>query len=374
MTTLRGIAWAHSRGYVPLVAASQAWQDLHPEIEIVWDKRSFRGFGEGPLDEVARDYDLIVFDHPHTGAAAARRLLLPLDELTASVGPCAGLSRESYEFEGHLYGLPIDAACQTAAYRPDLMDLAGEALPVNWDDVIQLAERTDRVRCAFSPMGSLGMLHSITAGLGAPAGRSGNCYFSQEVGLEAIERLRRLFLACGTDSLHHSPVRILAELADTDRVLYAPLLYCYSNYARPGFAPHLVRFAKPAIHADGAGATLGGAGMGVSAFSQQCAPALAFATWLISEPCQGGPYLLAQGQPALRSIWSGEPANQLTGGFFQDLLPVIDQAYLRPNWPGYGEFQSRAGAIVQGFLRGADTASSSLQLINRLFEVSSCRA
>ncbi len=372
MITLRGITWAHSRGYVPLVAVSEAWHDLHPDVDIRWDKRSFWGFGEGPLDELARDYDLIVFDHPHTGTAAQHRLLLPLDELAEAIGDCAGPSRESYESGGHLYGLPIDAACQTAAYRQDLMDQAAEQLPATWSDLIALALRTGRVRCAFSPMGALGMLHSISAGLGAPAGSAADHYFAREPGLEALERLRQLFAACGTESLQHSPVRILGEMATTNDVLYAPLLYCYSNYARRGFAAQLIQFAKPPIHPNGTGATLGGAGLGISAFSQQREAALAFAAWMISEPCQSGPYLLAQGQPALRSIWTSEAANQLTGGFFRDLLPVIDHACLRPNWPGFGEFQSRAGTILHAFLGGAQTAGNSLQLIDRLYQESAC--
>jgi multiple sugar transport system substrate-binding protein len=366
--TLRGITWAHSRGYVPLVAASEAWHDLHPEVEIVWEKRSFWGFGEGPLDEVARDYDLIVFDHPHTGTAAAHHLFLPLDDI--EIGPCAGPSRESYEFQGHLYGLPIDAACQTAASRPDLMEQAGESLPEQWDDVISLAARTGRVRCAFSPMGSLGMLHSLAAGLGAHAGREADRYIPRDAGLEALHRLQQLFEACGPESLQHSPVRILGEMATTDNVLYAPLLYCYSNYTRTGYAPRLLRFTRPAS----AGATLGGAGLGLSAFSRQRVAALSFAAWLISEPCQSGLYLHAQGQPALRSVWTGTAANNLTGGFFQELLPVIDGAYLRPNRPGYGEFQSQAGAIVHAFLSGAHPAASALQLIDRVHKESMCIA
>jgi multiple sugar transport system substrate-binding protein len=369
--TLRGITWDHSRGYTPLVAVSEAWHDLNPEIEIRWTKRSLWGFGEGPLDEVARDYDLIVFDHPHTGSAAQRRLLLPLDELAPLVGACVGPSRESYEWGGHLYGLPIDAACQTAAGRIDLFESCGEIVPGSWDEVISLAARTGRVACSFSPMGSLGMLHSLAAGLGGPAGEGSEHYFPRERGLEALDRLQALFRACGPASLEHSPVRILGEMASADRILYAPLLYCYSNYARRGFAHKVIQFTRPLIHPEGAGATLGGAGLGISAFTQHREAAFNFARWLISEPCQSGPYLAAQGQPALRSIWTAEAPNDITHGFFRDLLPVIDRAFLRPNRPGYGEFQSAAGQIVRHFLLDRQTASETLHLIDRAYLESS---
>jgi len=356
LITLRGITWAHSRGYVPLVAASEAWHDVHANIEIQWDKRSFWGFGEGPLDEVARQYDLVVFDHTHTGTAARRRLFLPLD---VAAGDCVGPSRESYHFEGCVYGLPIDAACQAAAYRPDLIDQP----PQTWSDVIELARRTGGVRCAFSPMGALGMLHSLAAGLGTRGGSNPSQYFEPDAGLEALHRLQVLFDACGPASLEHSPVRILAEMACSKDAIYAPLLYCYSNYTRAGFAQHRIRFSPPAI----ANATLGGAGLAISAFTKHRDAAFRFAAWLISEQCQQGVYLYAQGQPALRSVWTNAGANQLTGGFFADLLPAIDKAYLRPNWPGYGEFQSRAAVIVHEFLKGVITARDALRSIDREF-------
>lgn len=371
MQTLRGLTWAHSRGVVPLVAASEAWHDLYPDTAIHWDRRSFWGFGEGPLDEVARDYDLIVFDHPHTGSAAARGLLLPLDELANSDSLYVGPSRRSYVFESRLYGVPIDAACQSAAYRADLMEQAGESLPLNWSDVVALASRTGRVACCFSPMGALGMLHSLTAALGEPAGSSAEFYFAREPGLEALDRLVQLFRACPVASLEESPVRILGRMATTDQLLYAPLLYCYSNYARCGFAPHPVRFVPPPIHPEGAGAVLGGAGLGVSAFSRQRDAAFAFARWLTSPCCQENTYLHAQGQPALRSVWSSPAANTVTNGFYASLLPTIDRASLRSNRPGFAHFQSCAAAAVHQFLRSGNAAAETLSSIDRLWS-SSC--
>jgi multiple sugar transport system substrate-binding protein len=340
MTRLCGITWAHSRGYTPLVAAAEAWHDLHPEVAIEWRKRSFWGFGEGPLDEVARDYDLIVFDHPHTGAAAERGLLAPLGEI--AVGECAGGSSESYVYRGSAFGLPIDGACQAAAYRPDLL----ERVPRTWDEVIELARRTGRVRCAFSPMGALGMLHSISGGPPDEAG---------------LTRLRELYSACGSPTAAHSPVRILAEMAATGEVLYAPLLYAYSNYCRAGFAPRKIAFT-PAVAPH---TTLGGAGLGISTFTRETQAARDFARWLISPECQSGLYLHAQGQPALLSTWQSEEANALTGGFFRDLLPAMERAYVRPNGSGYPEWQSRAGAVVQAFLQGERSAEAAIEEMNR---------
>ncbi|HBY58209.1 MAG TPA: hypothetical protein DEH78_00195 [Solibacterales bacterium] len=360
MITLRGITWAHSRGVTPLLAAAQAWHDLHPEVTITWDQRSFWGFGEGPLDEVSRDYDLVVFDHPHTGEAAHRGLLLPLDELASATGSCAGPSRESYECGGALYGLPIDAACQAAAYRADLLE---EDPPTTWAGVLSLARRTGQVRCSFSPMGTLGMFHSLTASLGAPAGRHTDHYVVPGAARDALDRLAQLFAACGPESLQHSPPRILAALATTGDGLYAPLVYGYANYCRQGFAPHPLRFAPPPIGL--AGAVLGGAGLGIPVFTRHRQAAFDFAAWLISPACQLGLYFPAQGQPALRAVWEDAQANALTGDFFRTLLPVMDLAYVRPTHAGFPAFQSRAARLLHAVLLGQLDPSSALDSIDQ---------
>lgn len=134
---LQGITWDHPRGYAPLEA-------LAPEIEarfgvkISWTRRSLREFGDTSVTELAGRFDMLIIDHPHCGQAARDGVLLPLDtlltpeersDLTANpVGP----SLASYQLNGHLWALPIDAAMQSACLRPDLTD----HFPVSWDELL----------------------------------------------------------------------------------------------------------------------------------------------------------------------------------------------------------------------------------------------
>ena len=37
-TVLRGITWNHSRGFVSVVATAQRFCELHPNVEITWEK------------------------------------------------------------------------------------------------------------------------------------------------------------------------------------------------------------------------------------------------------------------------------------------------------------------------------------------------
>src|SRR5215207_5139198 len=72
MTTaihLRGMTWNHSRGYTPMVATAQRFCESRADrsIEIVWDKRSLQEFADQPIDTLAKEYDLLVIDHPWAG-------------------------------------------------------------------------------------------------------------------------------------------------------------------------------------------------------------------------------------------------------------------------------------------------------------------
>ena len=66
---LRALGWDHERCTAPMRACSEAWERLHPEVELVWQNRSLTAFGDEPLEEIAHRYDLIMIDHPFCGTA-----------------------------------------------------------------------------------------------------------------------------------------------------------------------------------------------------------------------------------------------------------------------------------------------------------------
>lgn len=373
MTTLRGITWAHSRGYVPLVAAAEAWHDLHPEVAVHWDRRSLWAFGEGPLDEVARGYDLVVFDHPFTGEAAARKLFLPLDEhlppeyLVALQVDSAGPSFGTYSSGGHQWGLPVDAASQIAVCRPDLLAKAGCSPPRTWDEVIALARRTGKVRAAFSPMGTMGMFLTLCAAGGQPAFVQQEFCLDTEYAAGVLDWLRRLFEIVGTESLETSPVRLLGAMSSGDDVIYAPLVYGYSNYCRDGFAPQKLKYL-PIPCGDGhTGATLGGAGLAVSAFSTQRELALDFAAWVCGSPMQNTLYLAAGGQPGLRLGWASGLASALAGSYFSTGLALIERAFVRPNYDGFTGWQSAGAQVLHRFLRNECRSGAAISALEVLY-------
>jgi multiple sugar transport system substrate-binding protein len=83
MTSLTGIAWNHTRGFVSVVACAQRFEELHPEVRIIWEKRSLQAFADASMAELAAAFDLIVMDHPHTAVASTEGLLLPYEDWLA---------------------------------------------------------------------------------------------------------------------------------------------------------------------------------------------------------------------------------------------------------------------------------------------------
>jgi multiple sugar transport system substrate-binding protein len=71
---------------------------------------------------------------------------------------------------------------------------------------------------------------------------------------------------------------------------------------------------------------------------------------------QGGIFTNAGGQPGHRAAWLADEPNRLTHDYFADTLATLDEAWVRPQYPGYIEFQDAASLAVHAFLRGEGTA------------------
>ncbi len=97
---LQGLTWDHRRAIDPLLATMPGFRAKWSEVDIVWTPRPLHAFEFAPVPELARQFDLIVLDHPFMGDIAASGCLEPLDGLinaetdASFVGP----SLESYRY------------------------------------------------------------------------------------------------------------------------------------------------------------------------------------------------------------------------------------------------------------------------------------
>ncbi|AMM21605.1 sugar ABC transporter substrate-binding protein [Frondihabitans sp. PAMC 28766] len=341
MSTLRGITWEHPRGLDCFVAASAVYSEAHPGTTIEWAARSLQAFADAPLETLAREYDLLVIDHPHVPVAARDGLLMTLDgrnhddDLELLAEQSVGRSHASYASGGHQYGLATDAAAQVSASRPDLIARP----PDDWDGVLELA-REGRVLWPAKPIDALSSLITIAGAHGASPVDEPGVFLRREKLLEALDLMHRLADAVPADCLAQNPIEVAEALAHSDRHCYAPLLFGYSNYARAGFRGNRLRYHDAPAGPDGiAGSLLGGAGIAVSGATPHEREALDFAFWVASAEAQRGSYFDAGGQPGNAEAWDDDRANGLTLDFFRDTWETLDRAWVRPSTTGWLAFQ-----------------------------------
>lgn len=356
MITLRGITWDHPRGRAPLEASVAEWRG-RSGVEVKWEARSLKDFGDAPLERLAAEFDLLVIDHPHAGVAAASGAVLPFEEmvdsaaLKALAAEPAGPSYQSYHYAGKQWALPVDAACQVACRRPDLWP-EGRALPATWAEVFALGERLRRegrfVGIALCPTDTLCSTLTLCAQHGDPFREAGAEGFPREETLaHVLATLRRLADLAHPGSLGWNPIRLYDHMAICADVVYCPLAFGYTNYARAGGLGSRLGFCDAP---GGPGALLGGAGLAISARGAHPREAADYALWLCSADYQKRGYTHAGGQPGHGAAWADATADAMAGGFFSGTRRTLLGASVRPRHVGWPVFQEYLGDRVHAWL------------------------
>ncbi|WP_203962605.1 extracellular solute-binding protein [Actinocatenispora thailandica] len=359
------MTWNHRRGLAPLLAATERFG-----VPIRWEARSLREFEDVPVADLAAKYDLIAVDHPFMGQAAATGAFLPLDgvlpaevldaQRAGSVGP----SFASYTWQGRQWALPMDAAAQVSAYRPDLLP----APPTRWDEALELL-RGGAV-AGLMPANPTHLWSSFLslchqrASLAGPVTATGPDSrpswwpaggIEPDVAAAALGQLRAVLAVVDPASLSSDPIQVLDTMATGDRIGYAPLAFGYVSYARPAADRQLVRFADaPSATGAPVGTMLGGVGLAVSAHCADPDPALRFAAAVVDPAFQSGGYATAGGQPGHRAAWTDPAVNAASSDFFAATLATLDRSFLRGRDAGYPAFQRAAGEALHAGIRRGD--------------------
>lgn len=367
--TLKGMTWDHPRGYEPLAACSALWK-ARSGVDITWDRRSLQDFESFPVDELARQYDLIVIDHPHVGQVTREGCLRPFDEarLASIAKGTVGRSYPSYHWQGKQWALPIDAATQVQAWRPDRL----AAAPKDWTAVLELA-RAGRVALPLRPPHSLMCLYTLCAQRGAPGRVDGPELFDVEVASAVCEDLRAVMQVIDPRCLAMDPIAVFEAMALPDaRIDCVPLIYGYVNYAWQGFRPVRLGFADiPDVEGRGpVGSALGGTGIAVSARTAHPKEAVDFAVWVADAEAQRGPFAAAGGQPGHAAAWEDDAVNQTAGDFYRATRATLEGAWVRPRHDGYMPFQHAASQRLNAGLLGSKAARDTVHALNALFRES----
>jgi multiple sugar transport system substrate-binding protein len=364
--TYTALTWDHPRGYHALRDAAA---EVAPRqgLTISWDKQPLEGFESHPIADLCARYDLVVLDHPHVGEAVTAGCLMPLENVfdveaiadlgANSIGPCL----TSYRYAGRHWALPLDAATQVMAYRPDL------AGPVQtWSDVALLAREGGVALSLAGPHAALSFLSICTALGEPPAEADPRRLVGDEVGVEAFELMAEIHGYVAKSTLALNPIGILAHMARYDDVRLCPLVYGYVNYARPETGLKQVGFADaPSRDAGGRpGSTLGGTGIGISTRCEITPKLLAHLRWLLGSDAQRNFIPGHDGQPSRRSAWHDHGINAAWGDFYRGTVRTLEAAYVRPRYAGYIAWQAEASAYLRDALAAGVSARSVARHLN----------
>ena len=355
MITLKGITWDHKRGYDPLIATTKSFAKEHPDIEITWNKRTLKEFGDMPVSGLAETYDLLLIDHPFTGEAYDKGLFADLSkQIPAPVMKVVrdneiGSTFSSYTWEGTQQALPVDTAAQVAAVREDLLDRVGSARPNTLDELWTLAKELPAGVHILTPLCPTDIFCIFLSMGGAHMGQA---YITRERGINlsaaefAVEQIKRLKEISHEKSLTYNPILTLEHMTNSDEIIYAPFLFGYVNYSMQG-ALKPIRFHNSPLWQEAKTATvLGGVGIAVSAKCAHVEAAVRYVQYVTDPAVQAGEYFLSGGQPALRSAWESDETNKLANNFFRNTIQTIERAYLRPRFPGWNRFQEKGGDLL----------------------------
>ena len=370
---LRGMTWDHRRAVDPLRATQAMFAAAHPGIQIEWSSRPLHGFEFTPVAELARSYDMIILDHPFCGDIAASQCLLPVDDILggdmqdAFVGP----SRETYVYAGKTWAVPVDAACQVAVSRPDLMAQLGEKAPADWSALLDLGRRASQrnMKLAIGLRGvhSLMTFFTLCANLGRPCATSPNEPFvALATAREALEHMRALLSLCPREALNWNSIELHDAMAARDDLVFCPAVYCYATYAEADHRRPL-RFHDFPGPRGSRGSTIGGTGLGISAHCANPEAVLTYARFAASAATQSA-FALHHGQPARREAWSDAAIDARFGGCYSDTRRTMDGCWIRPRFAGYLGFQAKAGPLIEQHLRGEIAERDLLDRLQTLFE------
>jgi multiple sugar transport system substrate-binding protein len=356
MVKLRGITWDNPRGYAPLVATSEAFSKLRPNIKIVWKKRSLKEFGDYPIEKLVKLYDIILIDHPFVGQAYKNNLLVPLEEylneefLKVQENESVGKSYESYRYNGKQLALPIDAAALVSAAKTEEIKEIGLSIPRTFNEIFEFAYKLPKNRFVAIPMCPTDiwcLFLTLCAQIGGENFFDISRGIPERVGLKAIRDIISLKTVAHPDSINMNPINVLDKMADEDDIIYSPFLFGYINYSKKGWRKKKVEFFDaPLKKGSKISTVLGGVGIAVSTYSKNIKEAVEYIKYVTTPDIQKGIYFKSGGQPGQLSAWESETINAETNNFFKNTITTMRMAYMRPRIPKWNYFQETSSNII----------------------------
>lgn len=348
---LTALTWEHPRGYGPPGALDALDRDGTHAFALPdrmrWERQPLEGFESTDLATLSDRYDALIIDHPHIADAVRDGAIVPLSSifdggtLRRLAGSFAGRSYESYSYADEQWALPVDAATQVMATRPDTPTLD------TWSGVASFASHGEVLLCVAGP-------HALSTLISVLVSRSVEVAARVEFAprdelVESLEFLREL-RARSVDGLDHlNPIQALAHMASAPSVAVIPLVYGYVNFTGEG-----LRFREaPSWTVDGRrGAVLGGTGIAVTPRGRTNPAVRDHVRRMVDPTIQSTVVPRAGGQPSARIAWEDALVDAAAEGFYSGTRQTLEQSWVRPRMLGWLPFYDTASATARAAIVG----------------------
>ncbi len=193
---------------------------------------------------------------------------------------------------------------------------------------------------------------------------------TETAGTAALAIMSDLLAHADRELSQRNPIGVLDAMAAGGGPAYCPLVYGYVTYQRPlGGEPgssRLAAFDAPA-GPGGIGSVLGGTGVAITRSAVELGAAAALIRTLLSDEVQIGLYAELGGQSSARQAWQHPGADAAGGGFYRATLATVEQAWVRPRFAGYPEFQTAASALLREGLLAGEPHARLVRRVNELY-------
>lgn len=346
---LAGVAFSHPRIMEPLEAAAKLFNSKHPEIEVQWQGHPLKDFEELSLQNISKRFDLFAFDHPHLGEELEEGSVLDLESLKPGISErlqalSLGLSLESYKVGGKLFGVPFDGAVQSSAWVRE--NFQNETPPRNMSELQKFVVRHGRESVALPllPAHAGCTFLSLTASVAPLLAGDQRFYLQPARVAQAFQIFSSLVSGSSTRSRSLDPIQLLEEMSQGSGVQYSPFVFGYGTYSSGGFCKIPLSFGPSLSVGRGINrAVLGGAGIGVSAYSENRDAALEFAEFVMSGQVMPGVVGAHRGQGGLLSGWGVSDELEMNEFFFSSTQEAMEAGIVRPRFAGFVKFLGELG-------------------------------
>ena len=235
-----------------------------------------------------------------------------------------------------------------------------------WEQLLDLAKR-GLVAVSGVPIDSLMHFYMFCGALAEPPFANEGVVVEESIAVRALEMQRELMSLCDPKFLSMNPIAVWEWLAEGDAVAYCPFAYGYSNYSRTGYARNILHTGGLVVQRGyQIPFYLGRSRIGNRRRFKHKQIAAEYACYVASAECQTTLYFNSGGQPGHGAAWRHDEVNRQSNGFFENTRATLTEAYLRPRFYGYLDFQDKAAPIVHQYLTGRNSAKATASALNRL--------